>query len=227
MRKKKNKIKKGLAIAGAVILGLSGVTKLVKDNASEEHAALAAANERYTSYLTQSTISLQLLLKEARANSANNQTVGSSGRKNIDYTPLVKNTYGLAEQLQADYGRNFDEVSKLIDALPEHYADLRGQRDAAKPQVQQNQEKIAAFSGQEPNEAATVNKATDLGETTLQLDMAAITLGDSAMSAAEETMQKQDKLIKFLGIAVDVLVPVAAVLGLVAAFWDVKFEGGD
>ncbi len=73
MTKSKNKATKGLAITGAIVLGLSGIAKLEKDNAAEEHAALSAANERYTSYLTQSTISMQLLLKEAQANSENTQ----------------------------------------------------------------------------------------------------------------------------------------------------------
>jgi hypothetical protein len=227
MPKKKSKAKKGLAIAGAIILGLSGITKLIKDNASEKHAAVVAANERYTSYLTQSTISLQILLKEVQDNSENNQRVASSRRKEIDYTPLVKKTYGLAEQFQADYVRNFDEISKLIDVLPANYTDLRARRDILEPLVKQNQEKLSAFVGEKPNEPATVNEATNLCEVTVQLDIATIKFGDKAMWAADETIQKQDESIKSQGIALNILVPLAAVLGLVAAFWDVKFESGE
>jgi hypothetical protein len=59
--------KKILAIVGASILALSGVAKLVKDNTVERHAVIVAANERYTNYLTQSNISLQILYREVLA----------------------------------------------------------------------------------------------------------------------------------------------------------------
>ncbi len=125
-----------------------------------------------------------------------------------------------------DYERNFDEVSKLIDALPEGYAELRAKRDKLRPLVTQNHEKLSAFAGGQPNEAATVNEATDLGTATLELDMETIRFGDEAMTSADETLQKQKRSIDSLGVGVTVLVSLAAVLGLVAAFWGVKFEGG-
>src|SRR5271170_7962543 len=140
--KKKSKTKKVLAILGAIVLGVSGITKLIKDNFSEKHAGVVAANERYTTYLTQSAISLQILLKDVKANSENNQRVASSGGKEIDYTPLVTNEYNLAQQFQADYVRNFDEISKLIDALPADYTDLRARRELLSPLVEENQKKL-------------------------------------------------------------------------------------
>ena len=54
------------------------------------------------------------------------------------------------------------------------------------------------------------------------LDMDAIQLGDKAMTAADETMKKQDSRIKFLSRALNILVPLAAAIGLAAAFWGVN-----
>ena len=123
--KKASQIKKSLAIASALVLALSSVVKLLKDNSSEKHEAIVSANERYTTYLTESNTSMQLILKQIRDTNEKLQNLTAIPVQKRDYSQIANEYNQSSEQLRADLNRNFDEASKLIDALPSEYRALR------------------------------------------------------------------------------------------------------
>jgi hypothetical protein len=222
-----SRLKKILAIVGASILALSGIVKLVKDNAVEQHAVIVAANERYTNYLTQSTISLQILLREIEETNEKVKSLQAKPGRPPDYLEVINRNVDASMQFYADLNRNADEASKLIDALPSSYQDLRNQRDETAKAVESTHTELSALIAKKSDLPTRYRETQLFAEKTVLIDANIIKFGDRAMTAADETIELQDRKIKALGLAVNILIPLAALFGLFAAFWGVKVEGGD
>jgi tryptophan 2,3-dioxygenase len=140
---------------------------------------------------------------------------------------VINRNIDASSQFYADLNRNADEASKLIDALPSSYSDLRKERDKTVDSVQSIRKELAALIAKKSDVPTRYLETQLFAEKIVNLDISVIKWGDKAMRAADETIEQQDAKVKALNRAVNVLVPLAAVFGLIAAFSGVKVEGSD
>ena len=221
------RLKRPLSIAGAVILAVSGIVKLVKENTAERHGAIVSANERYTNYLTQSTISMQILLKQINETNGKLSAIRKMPAPKRDFSEAVADYVQSSEQLWADLNRNVDEVSKLANALPSDHSDLREEIAKAKASVESRRRDLKILLADKSDTKNHFDLAETTSEQTLLSDIKAIKLGDKVMSAIDEVSEHQESRLKLLGTAINILVPLGAVLGLIGFFWGVKVEGAE
>jgi hypothetical protein len=201
------RLKRPLSIVGAVILAVSGIVKLMKENAAERHSAPVSANERYTNYLTQSTISMQILLKQINETNANLRAINKMPAPKRNFSEVVAGYVQSSEQLWADLNRNADEVAKLANALPSDHSGLREEIGKATASVESRRSDLKILLADKSDTKKHFELAKTTSEQILLSDITAIELGDKVMSAIDEVSEHQESRLKLLGTAINILVP--------------------
>jgi len=215
-------------VASACVLALSGVGKLWQESLREGLAEVSSANARYVSYLTQSSISLQILLKQVDETRRRLSALNASHAAAPAYEEVADDYVRNAQQLWADLNRNSDEVALLVESVPSASNEIRSRSEqdqqTAKTQWTELQRLL------QMNRTDTQKRfdtAKDLSESILRADVGSIRLGDEVMHLVDEWRSSRGRFNTVLGWTVNVFVVIGAILGVVAAFAGVEVEHGE
>jgi hypothetical protein len=225
MDEQTKKVKQRLAVAGALILALSGMSKLLKDNAQEERSALSAAKEHYENAVAQSNLSRDLLLKQAYATDAKARRINSLPAKNRDYSQVIEEHFQTTRNFFSDYRRNYEAVTKLVDALPADFYYIKEERDATEPDVLATGKEIQKSANSEVQGPKGFSEIQTLGNKALNLDARTLGFGERVIVAAEKAIEKREREVKLFNLGINIFVPLGLAFGIVAALWGVKLEG--
>src|SRR5258708_39568843 len=130
-KKQKAKIAKGLAVATVLILALTFVVReIVRENLQELHDSLARAESQFRIEGGQSAISAQILLAQQQLETLKLQDeAAQNGNGKIDphrdFSALIAQDTVAVQQVLGQLNVDFDNVSRLIDAMPSGAKDLR------------------------------------------------------------------------------------------------------
>jgi len=227
MDERTKKIKQRLAVVGAGILALSGMSKLLKDNAQEGRSTIAAAKEHYENLIAQSNLSRDLLLKQAKETDAKVLRINHLPIKKREYSQVIEEHFQTARNFYIDYRRNFEAVSKLVDALPEDFYYVKEERDATEPSVLATGKEFSKFADSGARGQKGFYEIQTLGNKALTLDAQTLGFGDRVISAAEKAIERREARAKLFNLGINMFVPLGLAFGVVAALWGVKLEGSD
>lgn len=209
---------KRVAIASAFCVALLFILQSVlKDPMREVESSLATAQSDFRTATGQSTIELQIANLKQQAENA--QALAERGSPHPDYSPVIAQATQDLAQVQANLNSDFDDVSRLIDALPVAADDLTQQRDQLKQQianVPQTAEKTAKLLPHDTDVMTFVGLKLRMVEFLVE-EIPVLVLGDEAMKRAQTLDWAAKKTINFCDYAIAFFGMLAAGLGIYAA----------
>ena len=227
-RKKKLNRKRALAIASACVLALSGVGKLTQESVREGLDEVSSANTRYVNYLTQSSISLQILLKQVDETGRRLAALNASHAAAPAYVEIADDYVRNAQQLWADLNRNADEVAMLVESLPSASDEIRSRSEEDQQRAKTQWTALQQLLRMDRTDTQKrFDTAKELSESILGADVGSIRFGDDVMHLVDEWRSSRGRLNTVLGWTVSVFVVIGAILGVVAAFVGVEVEHGE
>jgi hypothetical protein len=216
-RLSKRKKAKYLAIASAVLAGLTWLSKeVITENLRESHDAVTTAEARLHNETGQSVIELQnlttqQLLEVSELKSANKDP-------NHDYSQLILRDTAQARQIQADVRGSLDNASELIDALPSTCKWLREERTKTSALVDKNDTALTTALAPTSNHDWTrLVEVKLLLIQTVVAEMSVAILGGEAADAAKKVTHAFDLLIKISKFLTYAFGLCAVLLGIYAA----------
>ena len=228
-RKQKAKIARGLAIATAIILLLIFVVKeILKDNLQELHDSLVSAETQFRNESGQSAISMQILTVQQQIQNLKLQAEKGRTDPKHDYSALIAQDVLAVQQFQANLNADLDSASRLIDKLPAGARDLRQQRDQVHTHVESTNQQVNDTL--KPNPAHDVWRLIDVKLAivmTVLEELPVVSLGDTALTAAQRVQEAAKSLIRVCTRALYVLGLLFLGLGLYAAITGIKTEAAE
>lgn len=198
-----------LAVASATLLLCTFVVKeILMMNLKDRCDSLATADAKYESELGTSTLSLQLFTMQQQIE--NDKVTVLNASKDVgprDYSALISQSIGMVRQAEGNVNVSLEEVSNLIDALPEA-GELGQLRDRVRSHVQETEKRTAdtlrATAQHDTRRFVQVEFAligTEIDE------ILVVVLGDTALTAirrvreANETLLRwSTRMFRFLGL---------------------------
>jgi hypothetical protein len=221
-RRKKARTARRLAIAVAVILfGTFVVKEILKEELRDIRDSIVSAQNKFQNQFDQSTLSLHILIAQQQLEAAEVKTARSEPHP--DYTLSIQQAIADARQAQSQLNVDFDDVSRLIDAIPFRAGELRQLRDQLRTSVQKANETVNTMLDDKPKDdterfvGAKVAMVTALGQ-----ELPIVVLGDLAQKTAQLVQGTIERYIKVCNWTIYVLGLSGLGLGLYAAIAGIK-----
>jgi hypothetical protein len=228
-QKRKAKIAKRVAIVAGVLALLTFVMKeILRENLKELHDSVAHAEAQFRTEEGQSTIQIQIQLIQQQIELARAQADPQRGNPNRDFGPLIAQALPQSQMAIAQVNNDFDSASRLVDALPFGKKQWRAARDQVRAALEKTrpeiEDMIKPSTDHDLKRFVGVKMAMVLA---LLAEIPITVLADRALTAAHETQEALDKLIRFCSWAVYCLGLLTLSLGLYAAISGIKAGSGE
>jgi hypothetical protein len=229
-KKQKAKITKRLTIAAVLIAGLTyGVKEILRANLQELHDSLARAESQFRIEGGQSAISVQILRAQQQVETLKLQDEAAQGKiaPHRDFSALIAQYTGAAQQTLGQLNGNFDSASRLIDAMPSAAKDLRTLtlREQTRASVDKVNEQVKELLKPSPEHDvyrfARVKMALVIA---LVEEVAVLVLGDAAVTAARRMQDATEYWIRACSGAIYALLFLGGALALYAAITGKKTD---
>jgi hypothetical protein len=190
-RTKQKKAKIALPIAAVLIAGLTYCVKeILRANLQELRDSLARAESQFRIEGGQSAISVQILRAQQQVETLKLQDEAAQGKidPHRDFSALIAQDTGAAQQTLGQLNGNFDSASRLIDAMPSAAKDLRilTLREQTRASVDKVNEQVKELLKLSPEHDVVYRFARVKMALVIALveEVAVLVLGDAAVTAA-------------------------------------------
>ncbi len=184
------------------------VKEIIKENLKDLHDSLAQAETRFRTENGQSTISAQILITQQQIENLKLQDETDHKKADRDFSALIAQDIGTAQQALAQLNSDFDSVSRLIDALPSGSKELRQLRDQTRASVENVNKQVNEMLKPKPEHDVYRFVQVKMAMVFALLEEIPVTvLGNAALTAArrvqdacEYLIRLCSRLIYFLGL---------------------------
>jgi len=220
-----------LPIAAVLIAGLTyGVKEILRANLQELHDSLARAESQFRIEGGQSAISVQILRAQQQVETLKLQDEAAQGKidPHRDFSALIAQDTGAAQQTLGQLNGNFDSASRLIDAMPSAAKDLRTLtlREQTRASVDKVNEQVKELLKPSPEHDVVYRFARVKMALMIALveEVAVLVLGDAAVTAARRIQDATEYWIRACSGAIYVLLFLGGALTLYAAITGKKTD---